>query len=147
MATRLLLPLLTVVLLSSGCLEFGALVGQALTDGTGGSFGSDGLLDGQDGDSGGSGGIPVVGLSVSNPTPQLNEQVVLTCTLVSGSAAAVTYAFQGGQGRLIGNAGSGTASLIVDASDAGRQFTITCTATTTAGTSEPSSPQTIIPTS
>lgn len=90
--------------------------------------------------------VPVVILTVSNPTPVVGEEVLLTCSLVGGDPSEVTFDFQPSSSRVVVNRQAGTARLIVDLSDAGTAFTFTCTATNQAGTSEPSNPQTIIAT-
>ena len=91
--------------------------------------------------------IPVVSLAVSNPTPQVNEEVIFRCAVASGGMGNVTFDFQPRDGRLFVNSVAGTATFIVEEADVGVAFTFTCTATSEAGTSEPSNAQTIVPTS
>jgi hypothetical protein len=88
-----------------------------------------------------------VTLSVSNPTPQPNEQVTLTCALTDVGSGNVTFDFQPADGRLIVDHAAGTADFIVQESDVGLAMTFTCTASDGGGTSPPSSPRTIIPSS
>ncbi len=92
------------------------------------------------------GNIPVVRLDVSNPSPQVNEEVVLTCSLVGDDAAGVRFDFQPADGRLFVNRTRGTASFIVEETDIGVAFALTCTATNETGTSGPSNQQVIIAT-
>ena len=86
-------------------------------------------------------------LEVSNPTPQVNEEVILTCLVVNGDSGGVTYAFQPANGRLFVDNAAGRATFIVEAADVGVAFTFTCTATNEAGTSQPSNQLLIIATS
>ncbi len=100
---------------------------------------------GQNGDPGNGGSELAVTLRVSNPTPQPNEQVVLTCTLVDGGGSAnVTFDFQPTFGRLVVNSNAGTASFIVDQTDVGVALTFTCTASNDEETSLPSNSQTVV---
>ena len=46
--------------------------------------------------------VPVVSLSVSNPTPQVNEDVILTCT-ADGGNNGLTFDFQPAIGRQVGS--------------------------------------------
>jgi len=145
--------------LRTGWAPFVALIGGVMvapacvnwnTPGTnGGPPGADGAA----GDDDGAGPVdddgenrPSVTLEVSNPTPQLNEEVVFTCSLASASGAGETlFEFQPENGRLAIDADRGTAVFIVQESDIGVAFTFTCTATNDNGTSEPSNPRIIIP--
>lgn len=92
------------------------------------------------------GNVPVVILSVSNPTPQLNEEVLLICSIVSGDTAGVTFEFQPTGSLSFVDRRAGTAILIVEQTDIGVALTFTCTATGDAGTSAPSRAQVITPT-
>jgi hypothetical protein len=132
-----LLPVLT-----GGCVELGFIVQDGTTGGSTDSSGGGGT-DGED-SSGTSGDVPVVRLSVSNPNPVVNEEVVFTCRVIDGDGAGATFAFQPEDARLIVNSRLGTASYIVDQSDIGTELRVTCTATSAAGTSEPSNRQSII---
>jgi len=116
-----------------------------------GLIGACGLVQGTGDGSSGNGsdtgnGVPVVVLSVSNPTPQVNEEVTLTCSIVTGTPNGVTFDFQPEGGSLIVNHSTGLALFIVSESDAGTALTYTCTATNTNGTSRPSGQVIIIPT-
>ena len=105
--------------------------------------------NGDDGDSGDNGEpaevVPVVSLSVSNPTPQVNEDVILTCT-ADGGNNGLTFDFQPAIGRLFVNDRTGIATFTVDESDVGQAFSFTCTGTNDQGTSEPSNEQMILAT-
>lgn len=100
--------------------------------------------DGNGVDPGNGGTTLAVTLRVSNPTPQPNEEVILTCTLVSGSGANVTFNFHSQDGRLVVDPVAGTARFIVQESDVGVALEFTCTASDENGVGEPSNPQTII---
>lgn len=123
--------LLILSVLTGGC--------AALLDALSGTGDNGGDLDSD-------GTVPVVMLSVSNPTPQVSEQVMLTCSTIYGDQAGVTFDFQPADGRLIVNRTAGTALLIVAEYDAGAAFAYTCTATNEYGTSRPSNEQVIVPT-
>lgn len=90
-------------------------------------------------------GVPVVSLSASNPTPQVNEDVILTCT-ADGGNSGLTFDFQPTIGRLFVNDRTGVATFTVDESDVGQAFSFTCTGTNDQGTSEPSNEQMILAT-
>ena len=112
----------------------------------GGDDGSNGEPVGGDPDEGVSDeAVPVVSLSVSNPTPQVNEDVILTCT-ADGGNNGLTFDFQPAIGRLFVNDRTGVATFTVDESDVGQTFSFTCTGTNDQGTSEPSNEQMILAT-
>jgi hypothetical protein len=142
-----LLVLSLLVGLAGGCVELGIyLSGMIPTDSPNGS--GSGGVDGDGGPSEGNGGdgVPVVRLEVSNPFPQSNEEVFLTCVLTDGDPEDVTFAFQPASGRLIVDSRTGRASFVVDASDVGIEYAVTCTATNAFGTSQASNEQVIIAT-
>lgn len=148
-----LLLILTTVALAGGCVEIAALIGgpDASPGGSssGGGSSGGGVLPGGDGpvDNGGSDtNVPAVRLTVSNLVPQVNEEVILTCGPVGGSTVGLSYAFQTTFDRLGDNAGGSQASFVVGESDIGQELTFTCTATNSAGTSEPSDPVSVFPT-
>ena len=145
MTRRALICLLALAYLSGGCVEIlSALYGvePRATDGTASPGGDSTEPDG-DGDSD---GVPVVSLRVSNPFPQMNETVTLTCSLDPGSPTATTFDFQPNDGRLDQGRTAGTAEFTPSESDLGADFTYTCTATNVFGTSARSTPVTISPT-
>ena len=75
----------------------------------------------------------------------VNEEVLLRYTLTTGTPAGLSYALEP-TGFLVGvNPVSGTAAFIPSAPDVGTEFRFTCTATSNAGTSEPSNAQVVIP--
>lgn len=137
-------PLVLVVLMV-GCIELQAALQGVLPGPAGPGTPSTNGDDEPDDQPGGS--VPTVRLQVSNPSPQVNEEVILTCSVVSADAAGVTYAFQPADGRLFVNRARGTATFIVEESDVEVAFTFTCTATNEAGTSQPSNQLLIIATS
>lgn len=144
MSTRILLLLSVLACLMGGCIEiFAALYGRLPGNGGGGGpTDGNGIPpgNGQDGET------PVVTLTVSNPNPMINEEVLLRCSSTGGTGTGLTYAFQPA-GPLVGiNPGAGTAAFIPSEADVGTEFSFTCSATNEAGTSEPSEPRVIIPT-
>ncbi|MBU0718257.1 MAG: hypothetical protein KJ749_08420 [Planctomycetes bacterium] len=129
-----------------GCIELQAALTGVLA-GTGGTSqatgdGGNGSTDGTSSDT-----VPAVSLTVSNPNPMINEEVVLRCSATSGGTTGLTYAFQPAAPLVDVNNAAGTAVFIASEGDAGAEFSFTCTATNAAGTSNPSSAQSIIPTS
>ncbi|MFQ5413038.1 MAG: hypothetical protein ACE5E6_01130 [Phycisphaerae bacterium] len=91
-------------------------------------------------------GTPRVTLTVTNPTPNLLEEVQFLCVVEGGSAEGVTFAYQPDDARLVVDSATGVASIIVQESDLGVGVTFTCTGTNASGTGPPSLPQTVIPT-
>jgi len=86
-------------------------------------------------------------LTVSNPTPQLNETVTLQCSAVGDASGAVSFEFQPDDSRLAVNSTTGRASFVIQESDiSGAGFSFTCTAESDAATSLPSNAIIIIPT-
>lgn len=85
-------------------------------------------------------------LSVSNPNPQVGEEVFLSCNIVTGSAIDPFFDFQPTNRLIAIDTRNGSATLIVDQTDVGIEFTFTCTVTEASVTSDPSQPQSIIPT-
>ena len=143
MAPRFLLVLLTCFCFVGGCIELQAILAGVYPDTGDGPPPANG--DGGTPSDGTSGDRPVVTLTVSNNNPVVNEEVLLRCSLTTGDPAGLRYAFEPA-GFLVGvNPVSGTAAFIPSAPDAGTEFRFTCTATTDAGTSEPSNTQVIIP--
>ena len=75
-----------------------------------------------------------VRLQASNPTPTLNEEVILTCSLVEGDpfpgdpARRVTYEFAPDTGRLSVDANSGVARFVISDGDLNAAVTFTCRA-------------------
>ena len=143
MAPRLALTLLVGLCFIGGCIELHAILTGVYPDAGDGPPPANG--DGGTPSDGTSDDRPVVTLTVSNNNPVVNEEVLLRCTLTTGSPAGLSYAFEPA-GVLVGvNPVSGTAAFIPSAPDAGTEFRFTCTATTDAGTSEPSNTQVVIP--
>ena len=124
--------------LGTGCAEVQAIL-QSILDPSGdngtGSNGTDGPP------------IPVATLTVTNPTPQLNEEVVFFCSLVGDTVAPVAFDFQPDHPRLVVNRTAGTGSIVIQETDVGGAgFAFTCTVTTAGGTSLPSNEVVVIPT-
>ena len=93
------------------------------------------------------GELPSVVLHVSNPTPQLNEEVQLLCSVVSGSADEVTFSIQPAQELASLNPTTGVATIVIALSDLGTVLAFACTASNEAGTSPPSNTVVLFPTS
>ncbi|MGB2988200.1 MAG: hypothetical protein WBE26_20215 [Phycisphaerae bacterium] len=145
MRFRLLPFLIAIGVLATGCIEL-RLALQDIVDGpTDGSSPTDGT-DGEPADDA-DGNAPIVTLHASNTTPQVNEEVILTCSLVNSDTGPATFDFQPADGRLFVDHARGSASFIVEEADVSVAITLTCTATNNSGTSEPSNEQVITPTS
>ena len=88
---------------TTGCIELlTALQGAP----AGGDSADPGRPDGDpgqpdDGTDDANGPVPAVALSVSNPTPQVNEDVRFTCSVTSGANGAVEFDFSANIDRLI----------------------------------------------
>ncbi len=141
---RLVMLVAVIVTLAGGCIDLQLALQGAIQDLAGEPPPTDGQNEGSEPSVDGS--VPAVTLRVSNPSPQLNEEVLLTCSIISGDTAGVTFDFQPADGRLFVDHQAGTATFIVEQADSGAAFTFTCTATNQNGTSEPSDEQVIIPT-
>lgn len=125
----------------TGCVELGIIPGASGLDGFDNSL-SGGTTNGGNDTS----DSPVALLTVSNTTPQLSEEVVFVCTLIRGDAADVSYDFQIAGGALVTvNGSTGRASFIVSETDINVETSMTCTASTPAGDSDPSNRVTVIP--
>ena len=122
----MLLAGLTCGLATASCVELQLLLGGARNPPpAGNSTGNDN--DGEPGNDNDS-PVPAVRLSVSNPSPIVGEEVVLTCSLTSGDAAGASFSFEPFHPRLIVDAARGTARFIVSESDAGTEFSFRCRA-------------------
>ena len=71
-------------------------------------------------------------LTVSNPNPKVDgdftEQVTFQCEPVGGSGGVTEIVFGGDTDRLVVDYLSGSAFMILDASDVGRTLSFTCSA-------------------
>ena len=142
----LMVPLLAALLVSvGGCVELQQALHGPIGDSDGG--GTHMPPDDTEPDGQPDAGIPTVRLSVSNPAPQVNEEVLLTCSVVSDDIDGVTFDFQPADGRLFVDHTAGTATFIVEQTDIGVVFGFTCTGATEDGTSQPSNEGLIVPTS
>jgi hypothetical protein len=141
----------------AGCIELRDALAQ-LVDG-GGNGGTDGPTDGGNGngntndnqppenenDNGAGATPPEVEIAVSNPVPQVSEEVILTCTVVEGeSEDGVTYDFSP-SARLTIDAEAGQARFVIDQADVDTPFSFTCTGTRDGTTGPPSAAVTFIP--
>ncbi len=106
----------------AGCLGTPVLPGDGSgSNGDGGSGGG--------GSGGGGSPTPITAqLNVSNPSPGLGEEVVLTCAVSPTPDGTLTYSFEP-MDRLSVDARRGTARFIVDATDIGPSFSFRCSAT------------------
>jgi len=68
----------------------------------------------------------VVSIQVSNPTPQLQEEVTFRCTTEGDVSEPLTFSFQAPDVALQVDPVNGTASFIVTESDVGFTFDVTC---------------------
>lgn len=96
----------------------------------------------------GASGIPIAALTVSNTTPQLNEEVTLTCRVAGGDNTGARFDFAASQPPATGlnvNRSAGRATFIVTESDLNNTFRFTCSVTTDAGQSAASSAQFVTP--
>lgn len=131
MRTIIVFGMPLVAALSPGCVELGIITPISLDGASDGSP----SVDAPDTDSP---TLATVSLSVSNPTPQINEEVTLTCRVTNGAGEGVTFDFDGAPGRLVIDRNRGTASFITQESDASVAFNFTCTATNEIGAGPPS---------
>lgn len=102
---------------------------------------------GSGGNGSGGGGSPTpltVELVVSNPTPGLGEEVVLTCVLTPRGDAELMYSFQPSD-RLMIDSRRGTARFIVEVTDLGVSLSFRCTAFDGGAVDVRSSSVTVIP--
>ncbi len=143
----LMIAAVVYAVLLDGCVPIQAISVRPASSGGDDAPPSDGDNSGADNTGDGPNGIPVVSLSLSNPNPQPNEQVLLSCAVVGESDGDVTFDFQPSSGRLFVNERAGSALFIVEESDIGTAFSFTCRATSEQGTSAPSNRQVILPTS
>ncbi len=145
MLRHALVLLLSLGLAFGGCIELQALIEGRFppSDGTPVDGGPDGLPGGN-----GNNGDPfVVRLSVSNPTPQVSEQVFLGCEVTQGDPEGVVFDFQPSSGRLAIDSDQGVASFIVQETDIGQASSFTCSARNALGQTATSSPAIITPSS
>ena len=139
-----LVSLLTVLVSLAGCVELGLVPPPSAGDGDG----SPGLNENSD-QPPPAGDPPIVTLSASNTTPNLGEEVVLTCRQVGGDMTAmdgVRFDFQTTGRSLNVNALAGVARFVVDESDLNAAFSVSCSATNDAGTGASSNTLVILPT-
>ncbi|MCH8241708.1 MAG: hypothetical protein IH897_03730 [Planctomycetes bacterium] len=144
MKSSLLIATLFMAMLPSGCVEIQALLFGVGAAAGGGSLASDGA-----GITPGGGGsaiaLPEVTLTVSNPNPTTNEEVLLTCRASDPAQAVSSFAFQPTIDLIGVNAFRGTATFIPSAADVSTEFQFTCTGTNESGTGGRSAPQLVIP--
>ncbi len=88
-----------------------------------------------DGDNGDGPVTFAVSIQVSNPTPQLSEEVTLRCTTVGTVMEPLTFDFQSRDVALQVDSTNGTARFLVNESDLGLTIDVTCSASD--GTGQP----------
>lgn len=143
MKTNLLIAMLFMSLCAPGCVEIQTLLSGAAAAAGGSSPSGGGVTNPGDGDS--SVDPPEVTLTVSNPNPTVNEEVLLICRAVDATQAVSSFAFQPAIDLIGVNSFQGTATFIPSAGDAGTEFNFTCTGTNASGTGGPSPIQLVIP--
>ena len=142
MKPSLLIAMMFMAVFASGCVEIQALLsGAGAADGSRPSDGG-GITPGGDGSAI---ALPEVTLTVSNPNPATNEEVLLTCRASDPAQTVSSFAFQPAIDLIGVNPFHGTATFIPSAADAGTEFQFTCTGTNESGTGGPSRPQLVIP--
>lgn len=148
MKSSLLIAMLCMAVFVSGCVEIQAILSGIADTSDGGNSPSDGggitPGDGTDGN-GSADALPVVTLTVSNSSPTINEEVLLTCRSDDPAQPVSIFAFQPAIDLIGINSLQGTAAFIPSAADVSTAFQFTCTGTNSFGTGEPSAPQLIIP--
>ena len=129
--------------MSTTCIEFQTVLSGVIADRNGGSPPS-----GTGTDPTGNGDTaqpPEVTMTVSNPNPSVNEEVLLTCRSASAIQPATSFAFQPA-GLLFGvNSITGTAVFLPSEADIGTAFEFTCTGTNENGTGSSSTAIAVIP--
>ena len=144
MNTRFLrMALLLLLSGQPGCVELLILLGGEFPASENGTMPPPG--NGEPPPDGSSDGRPVVRLTASNLSPTAQEEVVLTCEAFAGDSTNLVFDFSSSTQRLIVDQTLGTARFIVSDSDIGTEFSLTCTAMSSEGTSAPSNQVVVIP--
>lgn len=133
------LPISTII----GCIEIQQFIAASSPTDNGGSQSGSVPADQEPTDPQ-TGEVPVVRLTASNPSPQLNDEVLLSCVVENETTGFIQFEFQPDD-RLFVDQARGTAGLIIEASDLGSALTFTCRATSSAGQSQPSNQVLLIP--
>ena len=108
--------------------------------------GSDGTtIPPENGDTGDGAATFAVSIQVSNPTPQLFEEVTLRCTTVGSVMGPLTFDFQSRDVALLVDSTNGTASFLVNESDLGLTIDVTCSASDGTGQTAASRRVTVAP--
>lgn len=128
-----------------GCLALLALTSCALSPSTGGTPPTGGNGDGQQTTDTNPPNFTVT-LSVSNSTPQLNEEVFFRCTAGGDFSQPVSFVFQTSDVSLQAALFGGTASFIVTETELGQGIDVTCSGTDADGTTATSGRATVFPT-
>lgn len=142
--------LFLLALMGGGCVELQYWVSGGTIDRPGWN-GSDG--GGSNNDNGnGNGGNDnsnddfAVSLSVSNETPEVNEEVIFSCMVSSGSAEGVRFSYDESSTRLTVDTETGRAAFVVSETDLGIEFSVRCAAENAAGETAISDEITVIAT-
>lgn len=129
--------------MSTACIELAQIISGVIVDQNGGPPPSGGGSN-SNGDSN-SALVPEVVLSVSNLSPLVNEEVVLTCRSADVAQPATSFAFQPASVLFGVNSIAGTASFIPSEVDVGTTFRFTCTGTNEHGIGPISTAALVIP--
>jgi len=97
-------------------------------------------------DGGGGPATFAVSILVSNPTPQLNEEVTFRCTIEDAVPEPLTFSFRSPDVVLQVDSSNATASFVVSESDVGLTFDVTCRASDAEGRTAESARITVAPT-
>ncbi len=87
-----------------------------------------------------------VSIQVSNPTPQLFEEVTFRCTTDGAASEPLTFDFHSPDVALHVDSINGTASFVVSESDLGLTLDVTCSASDRMGRAAVSNRVTVAPT-
>jgi len=110
------------------------------------ALGCPGVLPPPDGTGDDGGSTLEIRLFVSNPTPGVGEQVVLSCTVIAGDATGASFSFEPAGALLSVDARQGTASWIVDQTDVDVATSFACGAVAADGSTARSPAVLVIPT-
>jgi len=135
------IPILTLVFVFPGtsCIS-------VLPDGSDGNNGNGGDNGNGDPGNGDDPKLPEVRLIASNPSPQPNEELILTCQLVFGDGPAV-FSFDPRPPRLQVDSGLGIARIVSSETDVGVALSFQCQVEIDGVESEPSNTVVVVATS
>ncbi len=145
-ATSVLALTVTLLVVTTGCVEIALLLQDALPS-TDHQNGGTNTPTPEDGDNNNTDPaiLPSVVLRASNTNPNIGEQLILTCDLQGQAPIDTRYTFSDSSNRLIQTPSSNTASMTISESDVGIQFQFRCSASFPDGMSSNSSTISVIP--